>query len=308
MKNRKHFRRFAAMMLVLALAVPCFGALADDSSSYPAAQSETVAALLEVPDFKFFDKEEGIGSGVSCPVYTAPSEDSLRLADGKACCNMNTRIAVAGYTDDGWLLVKYEIKDEKQKDSKKVRVGYIPPNYAKGAKTGRGKMKFVSIPLTLAEEIEITDNPRESSTPYGTLPAGTEITILDKYTYSRNWWYVETRLDGVLTRGFIDRGVAALLVDGTVYHSNEELGLPVESPEHTGKIGTVTIGGTTENAWIVREEETSKSHMVARVWGGETYPCYGTTTGEHDRDWYYIWVDGVWGWTSSAHSTFTADE
>ena len=45
MKNWKHFRRFAAMMLVLALAVPCFGALADDSSSYPAAKSETVAAL-----------------------------------------------------------------------------------------------------------------------------------------------------------------------------------------------------------------------------------------------------------------------
>ena len=63
MKNWKHFRRFAAMMLVLALAVPCFGALADDSSSYPAAKSETVAALLEVQDFKFFDNEEGIGSG-----------------------------------------------------------------------------------------------------------------------------------------------------------------------------------------------------------------------------------------------------
>lgn len=119
MKNWKHFRRFAAMMLVLALAVPCFGALADDSSSYPAAKSETVAALLEVQDFKFFDKEEGIGSGSSIPVYTAPSEDSLRLADGKACCNLNTRIAVAGYTDDGWLLVKYEIKDEKKRTTKK---------------------------------------------------------------------------------------------------------------------------------------------------------------------------------------------
>ena len=306
MKNGKHFRRLAAVMLVLALAVPCLGALADDSSSYPAAKSETVAALLEVPDFKFFGKEEGIGSG-NCPVYTAPSEESLRLADGKARCNIGADMAVAGYTDDGWLMVKYEIKDKKEKD-RKVRVGYIPPKYIRGAKTGVGKMDFVSIPLTIAEEIEITDNPRESSTPYGTLPADTEITILAKYTYTCNWWYVETKLDGVLTRGFIDRGAAALVVDGNVYHGNEELGLPVESPEHTGKTGTVTITGTGEDAWFVRQEETTKSHMVARVWGGDTYPCYGQTIGEFDRDWYYIWVDGVWGWFSAGASVFEAAE
>ena len=96
--------------------------------------------------------------------------------------------------------------------------------------------------------------------------------------------------------------------DGLVWRLQQELGLPVESPEHTGKTGTVTIGGNAENAWIVREEETSKSHMVARVWGGDTYPCYGQTIGEYDREWYYIWVDGVWGWVSSGISTYTADE
>ena len=48
--------------------------------------------------------------------------------------------------------------------------------------------------------------------------------------------------------------------------------------------------------------------MVARVWGGDTYPCYGAATGEYERDWYYIWVDGVWGWTSSAHASYAADE
>lgn len=306
MKKMKHFRRLAAAVLVLVLAVTCAAALADDPSSYPAAKSETVAALLEAPGFVFHTREDGISSG-NCPVYTAPSEDSLRLADGKARCNLGAELAVSGYTQDGWLMVKYEIKVDDKKD-RQVRVGYVPPAYLKGAKASISELKFVAIPVTLAEEIEITDNPRETSTPYGTLPAGTEITILAKYTYTRNWWYVETTLDGAVTRGFIDRGSAALQVDGTVYRGNGELGLPVESPEHTAKTGTVTIEGTGEDAWFVRKEETSKSHMVARVWGGDTYPCYGVKTGEYDRDWYYIWVDGVWGWTSSAHSSFAADE
>ena len=303
--KKTHFRNLAAVMLVLVLALPCL-ALADDSSSYPAAQSETVAALLEVPDFKFFSREEGIGEG-SCPVFTAPSKDSLRLADGKARCNMAGELGVGGYTDNGWLMVKYEIRDKDGKN-RQARVGYIPPEYAGSAKANIGKISFVSIPLKLAEAIEITDNPRENSTPYGILPAETEITILAKYTYTRNWWYVETMLDGVLTRGFIDRSIAALRVDGTVYHGNDELGFPVESPEHTHKIGTVGLDGSGEDAWFVRKEATTKSHMVARIWGGEAYACYGVKTGEFDRDWYYIWVDGVWGWTSSAHAEYLADE
>jgi len=294
----KMMKKLAATALTLVMAMLCVSAFAESNSSTPAAESETVAQLLELQDFKFFVKDEGIGKGTAS-VYTAPSRDSLRLADGKASCSVEDEIAVAGY-DSGWLLVRYEIGKKDEKD-KKVRVGYIPgSNY----KTGRDRMNFATIKVKLAEDAEITDNPRHNSTPYGTLSEGTEITILAKYTYTGNWWYVETELEGKRTRGFIDRGETAILADGTVYHGNEELGFPVTSPEGTIRIGTVTISGKEEHAMIVRKRADTDSPMVARVYGGESFPCYAAGTGVNGKTWYQIWVDGVWGWFSSASSTF----
>ena len=295
----KHVKstRLIAVLLTLALMIPCAGALAESYSSAPAAGSEVVAKLLEIIDFKFFVKEEGIGTG-SYPVYTAPSVDSIRLADGKANCNVASEIAVAGHVN-GWLMVRYEIKD------KKARVGYIPERYSRYFKTDTGRLTFDSIPAQTAEEITITDNPRSNSTPFGTLPSGTDITILGKYTYTGNWWYVETTLDGQLTRGFINRTDAAILVDGTVYHGNEELGTPVVSPENSEQIGSITVNGSGDEAMIVRKKADIESPMVARIFGGESFPCHGSKEGANSKTWYYIWVDGVWGWFSSGLSTFT---
>ncbi len=297
MKHMIVARITTAVLMILMLLAPVLCAQAESSSSLPAAKSEVVAKLLEIIDFKFFVREEGIGDA-RYPVYTAPSLDSIRLADGKANCDTSAETAVAGYVD-GWLMVRYEIKD------KKARVGYIPPNYAGRCKANISKLEFGSIPAQTAEEVTITDNPRSNSTPFGTLPADTDLTILGKYTYTGNWWYVETRLDGQLTRGFIDRNEAAIRVDGEVYHGNAELGIPVRSPENTEKIGTVTVLGTPEDAMIVRRHADRESPMVARVYGGETFPCYGEENGEGDRVWYRIWVDGVWGWFSSGNAELT---
>ena len=297
----KMSKRMAALTIALVLMISCACALAESSSSAPAARSKKVAKLLDVLDFKFFVKEDGIGKG-SAPVYTAPDEKSLRLANGKASCSVEAEIAVAGYVD-GWLMVRYEIGKKSDKD-RRVRVGYIPPKYSKKYKTGRGNIDFDSIRVTLAEQIEISDNPRHNSTPFGTLPAKTKITILAKYTYSGNWWYVEAKLDGVLTRGFIDRTKAAITVDGETYHGNEELGFPAVSPENGKQIGMVTINGKGENAMIVRKHADTKSPMVARVYGKESFPCYGSQTLKNGKEWYYIWVDGVWGWFSGGASKF----
>ena len=301
MKHNGMYLRLTAMVLVLMLLVSCGSVLAEESvSSCPAAESETVAALLQVPDFKFFVREKGIGKG-SCPVYTAPSEDSLRLADGNAVVNVETEISVGG-VENGWLMVRCEIKD------KKARVGYIPPEYSKRLKANTSKTAFVSIPVKLAAGIDITDNPRSNSTPFGSLPKGTEVTILGKYTYTGNWWYVETKLNDRLTRGFINRSEAALKIDGKVYTGNDELGFPAVSPMNTTKVGMITVQGKEDDAMIVRKRSNINATMVARVYGGETFPCYGEEMGANDRPWYYIWVDGVWGWFSSGIATFSADE
>ena len=187
-----HFRtgkRILAVLVMVALVFAACCAQADGLSKVPAAESETVAALLKVPDFKFFVRDKGIGKG-NCAVFTAPDYKSLRLANGRASCDAEDEIAVAGYMD-GWLMVRYEIKD------KKVRVGYIPPNKSRSLTANISKLTFDAVPVQLDEAIDITDNPRDNSTPFGTLPAGTEITVLAKYTYTGNWWYVETKLDGM---------------------------------------------------------------------------------------------------------------
>ncbi len=296
----KMSRKLAALILALAMTVSCACVFAEDVPSCPAASSETVAELLKVPDFKFFVRHEGIGKGSSV-VYTAPSEESLRLADGKASCRLDNEIAAAGYVD-GWLLVRYDIKDNK------ARVGYLPPKVSRGVKADVGKLEFSDITVTLEERIDITDNPRSNSTPFGTLPEGTEITILGKYTYTGNWWYVETKLDGQLTRGFINRSDAAIVVDGVVYYGNEELGFPAASPENNQQTGMVAVTGTEDDAIIVRKHIGADSNMVARVYGGDLYPCYGSGEGRNNRIWYYIWVDGVWGWISSGHAVFMENE
>ena len=300
MKHTMMRKRGMALLTALLFLLPVLFAQAESGASLPAAKSEVVAKLLEIIDFKFFVREDGIGRG-TLPVYTAPSEDSLRLGDEKASCNVASETAVAGYVN-GWLMVRYEIKD------KKVRVGYIPPRYARACEANIGRINFDSIPAQTAEEITITDNPRDNSEPFGTLPADTELTILGKYTYTGNWWYVETTLNGQLTRGFIDRNEAAIRVDGEVYRGNQELGIPVKSPEGTEKIGTITVKGSDDNAWIVRQHSTRDSNMVARVYGGESFPCYGQETGGYGRVWYYIWVDGVWGWFSSTNATLAEGE
>ena len=109
-------------------------------------------------------------------MYKSGQKVMVRLADGKARCNMGSEMAVAGYVD-GWLMVRYEIKD------KKVRVGYVPERYSKGMKANIGILKLVSIPVQVVEDTEITYNPRDNSTPYGTLPAETEVTILGARLY-----------------------------------------------------------------------------------------------------------------------------
>ena len=293
-------KRIAAVLMLLMLVFTVSCVQADSTAGVPAAESQTVAALLEVPDFKFFVREDGIGKG-NCPVYTAPDYKSLRLADGRASCDVEDEIAVAGYVD-GWLMVRYEIKD------KKVRVGYIPPSRSKALIANISKITFDAVQVQLDGETEITDNPRDNSTPFGTLPAGTDITVLAKYTYTGNWWYVETRLDGKLTRGFIDRSKAAVIADGIVYHGNEELGYPALSPEKAERIGMITVTAPEDYAMIVRRQADRESAMVARVYGGDSFPCYGAETGTNGKVWYRIWVDGTWGWFSSASSTLAEGE
>ena len=70
----------------------------------------------------------------------------------------------------------------------------------------------------------------------------------------------------------------------------------------------ITINGAEDDAMIVRRGAGTGSTMVARVYGGEHFPCYGTGTDSKGKTWYRIWVDGVWGWFASGAARFTPAE
>ena len=177
--------------LILAIAV-C--SIAEDASVN---EKTIISQLQTLPDFKFQVHEDGIGTG-TVPVYTAPSLDAYRCADGKARYNISCSISESNYVD-GWLFVRYRTT------SNVVRVGYTPKRYVNGFVSHMPKLNFEKIPVTAAVDIDITDDPVEAYTPFGKIKKGENFYILRKYTYTGNWWYVECTVEGKLARGFIDR-------------------------------------------------------------------------------------------------------
>ena len=75
---------FIAIMIMVSTAF-ARTSISGGNSSMPTNDSELADRLRNVPDFKFKNHENGIGYG-NCPVYTAPSEEAFRCADGKASC------------------------------------------------------------------------------------------------------------------------------------------------------------------------------------------------------------------------------
>lgn len=264
--------------------------------------------LLNVPSFKFRIHEDGIGYG-NCPVYTAPTEDSFRCANGKASVWTNEEMCEAGFVS-GWLLVRYETNNGG------CRVGYIPPNKVKGFKSGMSTPKFDYIPVTALDTIMVTDNPMLPGSSFARLDPDEVFYVLGKYTYHGDWWYIECTVDNKVARGFIDRETSCFTVDGVVVGQGQQgssaqssgaelLGIPSISPLGTEYIDDVYIGyGTTGERKAVRKNADPNSERLTSVYPGNRYPCYASKMGTTGKTWYYIWVeeDSTWGWVSSGYA------
>ena len=278
-------KKLVALVLLAALAL----------SLIPSALAEAYdgdSALFYVIDFKFHHYEKGIGYG-SLPVYTAPSLDAVRAANGKATVDTNADMYIGGFDESGWLMVRYET------NNKGIRVGYVEPGKVKGFKTDIDTLKFSRIPQVAQTRIDVTDDPLMISAPFAELEAGETYYILGKYTYYGNWWYIECTLDGKVARGFINRNTTPVDKGDGVYTT--ELGVPHRSPQGDNQIGTVTVLG---DAKMVRKNAGVEYEMMARVGNNEKYAAYATKTGTNGKPWYYIYVDGVWGWIAESNVRF----
>ncbi len=311
MKNRKIIKTIVIVFVTIIIMASTAYAGTSISSGSPNMlnnDSELADRLRNVPDFKFKNHENGIGYG-NCPVYTAPSEEAFRCADGKASCYTDAYMSEAGFDITGWLLVRYETNNGG------TRVGYIPPKYVRGFKSVMsGCQHFEYIPVVAADTIRVTDNPLLPGSAFATLDQGETFYILAKYTYFGNWWYIECTIDGQMSRGFIDRGTSDFYL-GSNYSSSAyqqpvnqlSLGNPTVSPLGTYQIGDVLVNsGSTGSRKIVRSKPDPNSQQVTVVYPGKRYPCYAEQQGSTGKTWYYIWVetDSAWAWISSGYVTF----
>ena len=307
---KKRLMRIFLTLLVLALtaaALPAADAGAEAAQDGGLTYTEWKEQLFSAPRFTFSHHKDGIWRG-TCAVYLAPVQDALRLANGYQNVDTNHDIYEGGYTEEGWLFVRYK------NDKGYTRVGYIPGYEVRGFKSSLSMRTFARIGAVAAGTIPVTDNPVKDGEAFTELNEGDSFTILGKYVYTGNWWYIECTAKGKTARGFIPRETAAFYPGEDVADNLhqapvtlETLGAPEKSPLETELMGYVVVNGKEGgDRKRVRGDATSDSKWLTSVYPGRRYPCYGIKTGERRKDWSYVFVeeDSVWGYVLGGFVTF----
>ncbi len=163
----------------------------DALSSEEIQMSEITAEGAGLPELPFVRGH--FTAGQKLEVYSAPSAKSWRGAKGKAAVASGNEIYTAGM-ENGWILILYEL------DSGVTRAGYVDSRKIKGQYDACGDLWLDNTERTLIRSAEITDDPIRRKAAIGTLKKGTSVTCLARY---RNWVYVEAKVSGKTTRGFI---------------------------------------------------------------------------------------------------------
>ena len=293
------------ILIIFSSAILFSAACAEPAADESAAFTEWKDRLLMLQSFTFQHHKEGIARG-TCPVYTAPSEDALRLGNNWLECDTNHDLYEAGYTEEGWLLVRFE------SSAGKIRVGYIPPRFIRGFKSSLSARKFDHISVTAADTIPVIDNPVKEGETITELAAGESFVILAKYTYHGNWWYIECTVNGKTARGFIDRENSGIFPTGDAAGSISQtpvtlqtLGTPSKSPLGTEQAGEILVNGAAgDERKKVHKDADPEGQWVSVVYPTRQYPCYGTLDAK-GATWYYVFVeeDSTWGWVRSTFCT-----
>ena len=148
------------------------------------------------------------------PVYSGPGEHYLRGAKGRAMVTSDEEIDAYGFDGD-WLMVVYLVDPQ----TKQTRVGYIHKdefgrelNHAACHEYGHchthydpiNPLEFINTPVTLAQDVSLTDDPTGAQTPLTDLKAGETLTLLLDFPDEGDihWAYVEYAADTPV-RGFV---------------------------------------------------------------------------------------------------------
>mgnify|MGYP007027375074 FL=1 len=174
---------------------------------------EELGAIMELksivaPQCEIFglgDGEEvpGDAGASTVPVYSAPSESSVRFAKGKASVNLRATVKFYGLSrDESWMLVEYEVSDRTS------RFGYVKRSELPRSMAQTQTMIFSSIdmPVTITKDTYLTDDPNVSQYHQMTLKAGDGVRLLG--LQGAFYAYIETTLDGKTVRGFVPAACA----------------------------------------------------------------------------------------------------
>ena len=168
-----------AVLILLMILMTLSPALAEENSPIPEFPAPFVLDIF--PEDRLFT------------VYTGPDKAYLIGAEGKAKVSTNDTIRCYGRTEDCWLLVEYEIGENRS------RIGYIN---AVAQEELIGKFPLLVFGAERAQvngRTELTDDPYVSRRKIGNIKG--EVTVLAQLP--TNWFYVETEWKNQPVRGFV---------------------------------------------------------------------------------------------------------
>lgn len=141
-------------------------------------------------DFWLDSAANGTPIDKKLPVYSAPSEDSWRGADGKASVSLRDTEGLYTFGMIGdWQLIEYRVSLGAS------RVGYIQQEIE------YGNWPLLPTAVHAFNDTWLTDDPNVSQHHLMTIPEDTELTALSVYPPA--YAYVETTLEDKPIRGFV---------------------------------------------------------------------------------------------------------
>jgi len=158
-----------------------------------AARMNRVRAYLNDTGMLGWRDTADLGREEALPVYAAPSEDAWRGKSGTAAVSLASPFTVLGADPDGWLLIEYAESEAER------RIGYI--RKPEGMQSMASGVWTIPLPLTLAEDAAMTDDPHGGMRAIARFRAGDTVTCLGYM--DALWVYAQTEIDGREARGFL---------------------------------------------------------------------------------------------------------
>lgn len=156
---------------------------------------------MQAKDYSIsFKYQEHLGNRDTWQVYTAPSLNAIRGANGKASVHTSEGVDTA-FWSGAWLMVRY------QKNNGGFRVGWVPKSGINAINTvfEDRDAHFAYWPVQVNQDCILTDDPLYESEVLAYASVGEELTYLAYYQYNRGreYAYVQGDLNGQPICGFI---------------------------------------------------------------------------------------------------------